>query len=183
MSNEAITEGILFIVGDEGISFGSLKEFLEINEEDLNKIINSLKEKYNSENSGINLEVLGDKYKLTTKKEHAEFYKKYFDCSKESSMTQSTLETLAIIAYNQPITRLKIDEIRGVCSSYVLRKLSLMGFVCESGRSDLPGRPIEYSVTDKFLDYFGLSSIEELPNMEEFNLEHLVQDEDLFNTN
>ncbi|MEG2792154.1 MAG: SMC-Scp complex subunit ScpB, partial [Odoribacter sp.] len=78
------------------------------------------------------------------------------------------LETLAIVAYNQPLTRIKVDEIRGVSSSQMMRKLVAKGFLKEIGRSDLPGRPILYQTTSEFLDYFGLATINDLPDMSEF---------------
>ena len=114
----------------------------------------------------MNLEFLGKKFKLTTKIEHKEFYQKLIKSESDNTLSQSTLETLAIIAYNGPITRIDIDEIRGVNSSYVVRKLLLKGLIEEVGRSDIAGKPIIYNVTSKFLDYLGLGSIEELPKLE-----------------
>ena len=100
------------------------------------------------------------------KKECHEYLEKLVEVEENAVLSQSALETLAIIAYNEPITRIQIDEIRGVNSSYVLRKLLLRDLIKEVGRSDLPGKPFLYATTPKFLDYFGLSSIEELPKIE-----------------
>lgn len=164
---KAIVEGLLFVCGDDGLT---IEEICNITEKDTNTIKNIIKELYNdyqNENRGIQLEYLGNHYKLTTKSEHKKFYKKMIDNEVNSNLGQSALETLAIIAYNQPLTRLDIDNIRGTNSSYVVRKLLLMGFIEDVGRSDSAGRPKLYSVTSKFLDYFGLGSIEELPELKE----------------
>ena len=104
---------------------------------------------------------------FSTKKEHKEYYKKLVIDEENSILSQSALETLAIIAYNAPLTRIDIDNIRGVNSSYVVRKLLLKGLIEEIGRSDAPGRPRLYNITPRFLDYFGLGSIDELPKLEE----------------
>ena len=132
------------------------------------ELILELKEDYNDKNRGIRIDFLGNKIKLTTKKEHREYYQKLIENPETNSLSQASLETLAIIAYNQPITRIQVDELRGVSSSQMLRKLVAKGFLKESGRSDLPGRPILYETTSEFLDYFGLNSIDDLPNMRDF---------------
>lgn len=159
-------ESIIFVSGDEGLSLKQMSEMLEQDESVIINLINILKDEYNQEKHGISLELLGGNYKFITKKECKKYLERLVDNEENSVLSQSALETLAIIAYNEPITRIKIDEIRGVNSSYVLRKLLLKDLVKEVGRSELPGRPILYSTTSKFLDYFGLSSIEQLPKME-----------------
>ena len=98
--------------------------------------------------------------------EYKEYYQKMVDIESDMLST-SALETLAIIAYNQPIVRNQVDEIRGVDSSYNIRKLVLKGLIEEKGKSELPGRPILYGTTNKFLDHFGLESINDLPKIEE----------------
>lgn len=174
---EAVLEGLLFLVGDEGISLSRLREILDIEDEELNQVIEKLEKEYDKSSRGIKLELLGNKLKLTTKKEHKEYYERLVETD-DTLLSQASLETLAIIAYNAPITRATIDEIRGIDSSYILRKLLLKNLIKDMGRSDAPGRPILYGVTDEFLDYFGLSSIDELPKLEEVEVE---QDEtDLF---
>lgn len=174
---EAVLEGLLFLVGDEGITLARLKEILEIDDDELNSTIETLEKEYDKNNRGIKLELLGNKLKLTTKKEHKEYYERLVETD-DSLLSQASLETLAIIAYNQPITRANIDEIRGIDSSYVIRKLLLKNLIKDMGRSDAPGRPILYGVTDEFLDYFGLSNIDELPKLEEVEI---AEDEtDLF---
>ncbi len=159
-----IIEGLLFVVGDEGLT---LEEINNILEQDINKTkqdIEELKKDYENINRGIRIEIFGDKYKLVTKKEYKEYLKKLVP-DEEDLLTQSNLETLAIIAYNQPITRLQVEEIRGVNASHIIRKLLMRDLIKELGRSELPGRPILYGTTDFFLDYFGINSLEELPQI------------------
>lgn len=168
---EGIIEGILFVVGNEGIDKERLMEVLEVTESKLEECLEKLKEKYSNDNSGINLQILANKYKLVTKKEHKEYYEKLVEIDKNTELSQSALETLAVIAYNSPITRSNIDEIRGVDSSYQLRKLLYRNLIKEVGRADLPGKPILFSVTDEFLDYLGLSSLEQLPELREVEIE------------
>lgn len=162
---KAIIEGLLFVSGEDGLT---LDEICSITEKELDEVKSTIKELYNDyedSDRGIKLEFLGNHFKLTTKKEHKEYYKKLITEEVNSTLSQSALETLAIIAYNEPITRLDVDNIRGVNSSYAIRKLLLKGLIQDVGRSDMPGRPILYGVTSKFLDYFGLGSIDELPEI------------------
>lgn len=164
---KAVLEGLLFIIGDEGLTKEQMLEILEVSEEDLDKLLDELKEDYESSDRGITIKKFGDEYKLTTKSEHKEHYEKLAELSSMKTLSQSALETLAIIAYNEPITRIQIDELRGVNSSQMIRNLLARDFIKEVGRADTAGRPRLYAVTDAFLDYFGLSSIEELPKIEE----------------
>ena len=163
---QGVLEGLLFISGDDGITINELVKVLEIDLEKLNYLITSLKEELESEKHGIRLERSGDTIKLVTKVEYKEYYKKIVDIDSDM-LSNAALETLAIVAYNQPLTRGMVDEVRGVDSSYNIRKLVLKGLIEEKGRSELPGRPILYGTTDKFLDHFGLSAISELPKIEE----------------
>lgn len=169
---EAVLEGLLFVSGDEGLTLKKIQELLEIDDEKLNEVIDNLSNDYSKDNRGITLVNLGNKLKLTTKKEHKEYYEKLVE-SDDSVLSQSCLETLAIIAYNGPITRATVEEIRGTDSSYVIRKLVLKNLIKDCGRSEAPGRPILYGVTDEFLDYFGLGSIDELPPLEEVEEENI----------
>lgn len=168
---EAILEGLLFVVGDEGLSYDKIKDILEIDDDALNKVIENLEKEYDSNSRGIKLELLGNNLKLTTKKEHKEYYEKLVEVENDSMLSQAALETLAIIAYNSPITRVQIDEIRGINSSHMVRKLLLRNLIKDMGRSDAPGRPILYGITNEFLDYFGLASIDELPKLDEIEVD------------
>ena len=108
-----------------------------------------------------------ERYKLVTKPALAELVKKYLNSNNITELTGAALETLAIIAYKQPITRIDVDEIRGVQSSSMIQRLQLLELIKENGRLDAPGRPILYVTTDKFLDYFGLESLDQLPELDE----------------
>lgn len=165
MNLEAVLEGMLFIAGEDGLSYQQISNILEIDENDINDIIENLRKTYSNDNRGINLEYLGNKFKLVTKKQYHDYCKKLLEDEENNILSQSALETLAIVAYNEPVTRTMVDEIRGVGSAHSIRKLVSCDLIKEVGRSELPGRPILYGVTDQFLDHFGLSSIEELPEI------------------
>lgn len=176
-----VLEGVLFVVGDEGITLEEMSRILEISKDDVKKLLLELKEKYESEERGLRIRYLGDAFKLTTKEEHKEFYQKFLTSSTDQhGLSPAALEILAIIAYNEPITRIEIDEMRGISSSFTLRKLIAKGLVKESGKSDLPGRPNLYKVTKEFLDYFGLASKEDLPDISEFLPKDDEENKDLF---
>lgn len=160
-----VLEGMLFIVGEEGLTSERIKEVLEINDEELEILLKELNKSYENENRGIKLDVLGNKLKLTTKKEHKDYYAKLTEVEIDNVLSQSALETLAIIAYNQPITRIGVDEIRGINSSHMIRKLVAQSLIKEIGRAETPGRPILYGITQDFLDYFGLADISDLPKL------------------
>ncbi len=164
---KAVLEGLLFISGNDGINIDNIKEILELSKEETIKLINELEEDYKSSDRGIEIKKFGDLYKLTTKIEHKKYYSKLADLSNLRTLSQSALETLAIIAYNEPITRVQIDEIRGVNSSQMIRNLMAKDFIKEVGKSDAVGKPNLYGITNQFLDYFGISSKDELPKFEE----------------
>lgn len=183
MSNEAILEGLLFVVGEDGLSLEQIGSVLNINEGESKEIVMKLKKNYEDVNRGLRVDFLGNKIKLTTKPEHREYYQKLIENPETNFLSQAALETLAIVAYNEPITRVQIDEYRGVSSTQMLRKLVAKGFIKECGRSSLPGRPILYETTNEFLDYFGLSTIEDLPDMSDFiddSADNLDDDVDLY---
>lgn len=173
-----VLEAILFAVGDEGLSLEDITEILEVEKKEAQKLIDELKENYGSDSRGIELSMLGNKYKLTTKLKYKEYLTKLSD-SVSNTLSKSALETLAIIAYNEPITRVQIDDIRGVNSSQMLRNLISKGFIEDVGKSDMPGRPILYKTTDHFLDYFGLATKEDLPKIDMEQIE-VLEDDDLF---
>ena len=165
MNYKGLIEGLLFVVGNEGLTLIDLCSIIGVSDDVILSSLNELISDYENSDRGIRIEVFGESYKLVTKKEYKDYLKKLVP-DEEDLLTQSNLETLAIIAYNQPITRMQIEEIRGVNSSHVVRKLLMRDLICEKGRSDLPGKPILYGTTDFFLDYFGISSLEELPLVE-----------------
>ena len=180
MNKEAVLEGMLFVVGEDGLTIEQIKDVLELNDEEAKELIISLKNKYESEERGIRINFLGNTFKLTTKKEHKDYYQKLIENPETNTLSQSALETLAIIAYNEPITRLTVDEIRGVSSREMVRKLVAKGLVKEVGRSDAAGRPILYATTSEFLDYFGLASKEDLPKIDIKEEIEVIDTVDLF---
>ncbi len=168
MNKIAVLEGLLFVVGDDGLTINQMMDILEISNDEAKELLAALKERYEKDDSGIRISFLGNTFKLTTKKEHREYYQRLIENEDSNVLSQAALETLAIVAYNQPITRLDVNEIRGVDSGQMMRKLLAKGLLKEVGRSEGIGRPILYGTTSEFLDYFGLSTIEELPSIEEF---------------
>ena len=178
MNLKAVIEGLLFVVGDDGLGLEEISKILEISKDETKELIKELQNDYQSDSRGIRIDFLGDKLKLTTKKEHNMYYQKLLTTEDNTTLSQAALETLAIIAYNQPITRVKVDELRGISNTHIIRKLVAKGLIKESGRSNMPGRPILYETTSEFLDYFGLSSIDNLPDMRDFLEEEEKDTED-----
>ncbi len=178
MNKLAILEGLLFVVGEEGLTFDQIKDVLEINEDESKNLVKELKSRYEEDDRGLRIDFLGNRFKITTKFEHKEYYQKLIENPTTNFLSQAALETLAIIAYNEPVTRIQVDKLRGVASSQMIRKLVAKGFIKEVGRSDMPGRPILYETTSEFLDYFGLPNIEALPDMSNFIKEAEKEDKE-----
>ena len=166
-----VLEGLLFLVGEEGTDIKTISEILEITEEETKKILQELKNDYENSDRGITIKKLGGLFKLTTKEKHKNYYTKLTEVTKVKNLSQSALETLAIIAYNEPITRHEVDELRGVSSAGIMRNLVAKDFIKEVGKSEKLGKPTLYGITTEFLDYFGLDSKEELPKIEEIEVE------------
>ncbi len=183
MNLKAVIEGLLFVVGDDGLTLDEISKLLEISKEEAKEIILELQNDYQNSDRGIRIDFLGNKLKLTTKKEHNIYYQKLLTSDDNNTLSQAALETLAIIAYNQPITRASVDNLRGISNNQIIRKLVAKGLIKESGRSPLPGRPILYETTSEFLDYFGLASLDDLPDMRDFlEEEKELDDVDLYNS-
>ena len=163
---DAIIEGLLYVQGDIGLTIKDIMNILNIDEETAKREVLNLKNYYDDNKRGLRINFLGNTIKLTTREEHKEYYTKLLENPSSNSLSNSAIETLAVIAYNEPITRGEVDSFRGVDSSYVMRRLLAKGFIKECGRSDVPGRPILYKTTDEFLDYFGLGSRDDLPKIE-----------------
>ncbi|MGF2616923.1 SMC-Scp complex subunit ScpB [Rossellomorea vietnamensis] len=177
-----ILESLLFAAGDEGLSLKQVCAVLEIEEHQALEIIEGLFDVYNKDVSrGIQLIELAGTYQLVTKKEHAPYLKKLVESPNVNSLSQAALETLAIVAYKQPITRVDIEEIRGVKTERPLSTLASKGLVKAVGRAEGTGRAILYGTTKEFLDYFGLKDISELPPLpENIDEEFMSEDADLF---
>ncbi|MFH5811407.1 SMC-Scp complex subunit ScpB [Companilactobacillus sp. FL22-1] len=160
---------LLFVAGDQGIKEKDLAQLLEIDSAALRQNIEELKVKLLTDiDSGIQLVEYNSLYKLVTKDEFADLLTKYFKSGLGTKLSQAALEVLSIVAYRQPITRIEIDEIRGVQSSGSLNTLLMRKLIKEHGKKDVPGHPNLYVVTDEFFDYFGIKSIKELPKIEKF---------------
>ncbi len=172
-----IAEGLLFLVGDEGITESQLALTLEVSEEMAHQLFDLLQKKYQDDTFGMEIVCYGGIWRFVSKAIVHPFAQKLFQNNKASQLSQSALETLAIVAYKQPITRVEIEEIRGVGCDMMLRKLQARNLITEVGRSDAPGRPILYGVTDEFMDSFKLLSLDELPELPDF---HEQQSENLF---
>jgi segregation and condensation protein B len=176
---EGILEGLLYVVGDDGLSLKEVMSILNLNESEAKQLVYKLKISYEQENRGLRLSYLGNTFKLITKQEHKDYYEKLIENPKSHVLSQAALEVLAIIVYNEPITRQEVDKMRGVDSIYVIRKLLAKGLIKEAGKSVSAGHPILYKTTDDFLDYFGLASKEELPKLEDIVVEE-DEEKDLF---
>ncbi|MFD3447908.1 SMC-Scp complex subunit ScpB [Microbacteriaceae bacterium 4G12] len=164
---KAIVEGLLLVAGDEGIYPKQIADVLEITKEEVIALLTELTQEYEAIERGFQIAQYANAYQLTTKKEHAAYYKKLIEAPGSASLSQAALETLAIIAYRQPITRIEIEEIRGVKTDKALQTLTSRLLIKEIGRAEGAGRPILYGTTKEFLDVFGLKTLEELPPLPE----------------
>lgn len=182
MMNEiGAVETLLFVAGDEGLSLEEIATVLECTTQFAFQLLIQLQKNYESSKaSGLMLLEVGNHYQLATKKEYAGIIKKYAVSPLSTNLSQAALETLAIIAYKQPLTRMEIDEIRGVQTSGALQKLLLRGLIEDKGRVNGPGRAILYGTTNYFMDYFGLKNIKELPAIDELEQDQEEVESDLF---
>ena len=159
---EAVVEAILFTMG-ESVEVERLAAALEHDEETVRKIIRSMMTRYDEEDRGVHIIELDGAFQMCTKPELYDYLVKIAHTPKKHVLTDVLLETLSIIAYKQPITRLEIEKIRGVSCSHAVNKLVEYGLICEAGRLDAPGRPITFATTEEFLRYFGIESLDDLP--------------------
>ena len=160
-----IIEGILFVAGN-GISRQDIIDKLEITQKELDEAIKQLKEKY-AGNSGVQVITYKDKVQMCSNPEYSEAIQIVLNPIKERTLTKTALETVAIIAYKQPITRLEIENIRGVSSDYAVQVLLQHNLIEVVGRKDVIGKPLLFGTTDEFLKRFQLESLDELPKYEE----------------
>ncbi|WNF21571.1 SMC-Scp complex subunit ScpB [Mesobacillus jeotgali] len=179
---KGILESLLFAAGDEGLSLKQITAVLEVDELQANEIVTELQQDYEKDkNRGITIVQLAGVFQLATKKEHADYLKKLVESPGTAHLSQAALETLAIVAYKQPITRAEIEEIRGVKTERPLHTLSSRALIKEVGRAEGTGRAILYGTTKEFLDYFGLKNISELPPLPDHVEDDELQDDaDLF---
>ncbi len=176
---KAVLEGLLFITGDEGVTAEQAATALDITPELAAEYFDELMEEYTDDSRGIEIANYAGTYRFLTKAVVFDYAKRLFQITKTAQLSQAALETLAIIAYKQPITRVEIEEIRGVGADMMLRKLMARDLIRESGRSEAAGRPILYEVTEEFMNSFKLLSLKELPELPSFSNEE--ESEELFN--
>ncbi|MFD2045906.1 SMC-Scp complex subunit ScpB [Ornithinibacillus salinisoli] len=178
---KAVLEGLLFANGDEGITVKQLSNIMDISTDSVEHLLEELKYDYEHVTRGIMIMKSHQVYHLTTKPEHSEYFKKLLETPQASRMSQAALETLAIIAYKQPITRTEIEEIRGVKSDRPVQTLIARSLIEEVGRREGAGRPILFGTSIDFLTYFGLTSLDELPPLQEnMDTNEIEQEADLF---
>ena len=176
---EAAIEAILFALG-VSVEIRQLCAALEMNESEVIQNFESLKEKYDNDNRGIQIIKLGDCVQMCTRTEYYDKLIRVCKTPKKQVLTDAILETLSIIAYKQPITKSEIERIRGVSSDYIVNKLVEFGLVYEAGKLDAPGRPAQFATTEEFLRRFGIDSKESLPRLDsdlEAEIVHEVEEE------
>ena len=171
---KSIIEAILFATGEE-VKITDLMSALEISKEDVIAIIESMKEEYDKDNRGINIIEVNGAYQLCTKKDLYEYVYPIIDNRAKPTLSNAALETLSIIAYNPKITRAEIETIRGVNSDGTIYKLLEYNLIEESGKSDAPGRPMTFSTTNHFLKMFGMTNLEDLPELPRYKLDENQQ--------
>lgn len=176
---KSIIEGLLFLSGDEGISIRQIAEITEQRSDLAAGALEELKEDYVSQERGLQVVQIAGNFRLATLPEHAPYFERLAYSPSRSSLSQAALETLAIVAYRQPITRVEIEEIRGVKSERAIHTLNNKDLIYEVGRAEAVGRPILYGTTKSFLESFGLANLKELPEPSSFestdNLEEETQ--------
>ncbi len=172
---KGIIEAILFTMG-ESVSLEKLAAVLELGKEDTKYIIQQMMSEYEKQNRGIQIIELEGAYQMCTKKQMYEYLIRIARQPKKQVLTDVLLETLSIIAYKQPVTRIEIEKIRGVSSGHAVNKLVEYNLVCEVGRLDVPGRPLLFGTTEEFLRSFGVNSIDELPQPQPEQVEEFRQE-------
>lgn len=161
---EAVVEAVLFTMGTS-VETSRLAAAIEQDEQTTRRLVRNMMDKYNAKDRGICIIELEDSFQMCTKKEYYDNLIRVVSQPKKHTLTDSALETLSIIAYKQPVTRLEVEQIRGVKSDYAVNKLLEYNLITELGRLDAPGRPILFGTTEEFLRSFGLSSVDDLPEL------------------
>ena len=182
---QAAMEAVLFASG-EPVSLARLAEVLELDEETALRLAEDLKNDYNTRAGGLGIVRLDDRYQMVTRRDYADYIRKTMDIRRNTPLSQAAMEVLAIVAYNQPVTRAFIEQVRGVDCGAVVQGLAAKNLIEEKGRLELPGRPLLYGTTADFLRCFGVSSLSELPplpqkeedGMVETTLEEVIEEAD-----
>lgn len=171
---KAVIEAILFTMG-EAVEVSKLADVLEMDVKAVKEILQTMEERYREEDRGIILTWLEDSVQLCTKPQMYEYLIKIAKAPRKMTLTETVLETLSIIAYKQPVTRVEVERIRGVSCDHAINKLLEYDLICELGRLDAPGRPLLFGTTEQFLRCFGVSSIEDLPEVNPVQIEEFKQ--------
>ena len=171
---EAVIEAVLFTMG-ESVEINRLAEVIEEDVKTTNEILEGMASRYEQEDRGISLTRLDNAVQLCTKAEMYEYLIKIARAPKKMILTDTVLETLSIIAYKQPVTRIEVERIRGVSCDHAINKLLEYDLITELGRLDAPGRPLLFGTTEQFLRSFGVASLEELPELNPVQMEEFKQ--------
>lgn len=171
---EAVLEAVLFTMG-ESVEISRLAAVLEMDTKEVKQILEDMQKRYEEEERGIFLLRLEDSVQLSTKAEMYEYLIKIAKTPRKMVLTDTVLETLSIIAYKQPVTRLEIERIRGVSCDHAVNKLLEYDLITELGRLDAPGRPLLFGTTEQFLRCFGVRSLDELPELSAIQVEEFKQ--------
>ena len=164
---ESAVEAVLFAAGDP-VELSRLSEILEVDEESLEKIITKLRDDYDFDQRGLRIVKLDNSYQMCSSPMHADYVRKALETKRAPRLSPPLLEVLSVIAYRQPVTRAYVEQVRGVDCSYSITSLVEKELIKESGRLDVPGKPILYRTTKNFLRVFGLESLNDLPELPEF---------------
>lgn len=172
---ESIVESLLFISGDP-LSIKEISSIIECSTSYTKELLEGMSKKYDKENRGIRLVYINNTYQLVSKPENSDFVQKLLKTNIRQSLSQAALETLAIVAYKQPVTRIEIDDIRGVKSDSAVVSLIEKSLIEDVGRKEVLGRPIMYGTTSEFLKHFGLESLKDLPVIDTLDIEKYSDD-------
>lgn len=171
---KSVIEAILFTMGDS-VEISKLAEALDIDVKTVKSLLKEMEQTYQGEDRGIVLTWFDDAVQLCTKSEMYEYLIKIAKAPRKMVLTDTVIETLSIIAYKQPVTRLDVERVRGVSCDHAINKLLEYDLICELGRLDAPGRPLLFGTTEQFLRCFGVKSLEELPELSTTQVEEFKQ--------
>lgn len=172
---KSIIESILFLSG-EAVEVSHLAQTIEVDEEEIYEAVNKINETYIESNSGLFITQIDDSYQMCTVPASAPYIERFLQKPSKKILTQPIIETLAIVAYSQPITKVQIADIRGVRSDHTINKLVEFNLICEVGRLNVIGKPILFGTTGEFLRHFGFTSIDELPKVREELIERFKEE-------
>lgn len=174
---KSIIEGLLFMAGDEGLTKRQLGDILQLDADFAAELVYDLQRDLEREERGVQIAEVASAYRMTTHPDHAPYFERMAYTPTRAQLSQAALETLSIVAYRQPITRIDIEEIRGVKCDRAIQSLVSKDLIEEVGRAEAIGRPILYGTTKAFLDYFGLATIKDLPEPKHVDVEDALDEQ------